>query len=288
MRIISPGIDKKIIILSLVFFVYTPFFFSQNDSLNILSWNVFLRPSIMNDAQMERVDTIADFLIKSNADILVLQELFHRRARKIINILLKNKYPYKTSKGPVSFWGVSSGVMIYSKIPMIKKKRISFSIGKGSDKMAKKGAVKTTYRINKKQVHVIGTHMQAGNKNEHKKIRRKQLKEIKKLITNIDTNDLIIYAGDFNIKYKSKSFNYALHILNSQITYPIGKIDKTANFPDQDYFPTKGNPSWIDFIFIEKKKVKNIRTKILEPRAWFKKKKKRISDHNPIISIIKF
>ena len=82
MRIISPGIDKKIIILSLIFFVYTPSFFCQNDSLKILSWNVFLRPSIMNDAQMERVDSIADFLIKSNADILVPVSYTHLRAHE--------------------------------------------------------------------------------------------------------------------------------------------------------------------------------------------------------------
>tara|TARA_Y100001933_G_C18957737_1_gene546738 strand:+ start:530 stop:1396 length:867 start_codon:yes stop_codon:yes gene_type:complete len=288
MRIISPVIDKKIIILGFICFLFSPHFLCQTDSLKILSWNVFLRPSIMKDSQMERVDSVAKFLNKSNADILVLQELFHRRARIRISKLLKKKYPYKTSKGPVSFWGVSSGVMIYSKMPMLQKKRISFNIGKGSDKMAKKGAVKTTYKLKNKQIHVIGTHMQAGNKKEHKKIRRKQLKQIKKLVSNIDTSDLIIYAGDFNIKYKSKSFNYASSILNSQVSYPTGKIDKTANFSDQDYFPSRGKPSWIDFIFIEKKKVKNIKTKIFEPRAWFKKKNCRISDHNPVVSTIKF
>jgi len=241
----------------------------------------------MNDSQVERADSIAEFLYNSNVDILVLQELFHWKSKKIISKKLKHKYPYKTKKGPVSFLGISSGVMIYSKIPIIKEKRISFNFGIGTDKMAKKGAVRTTMKINNKTIHTIGTHMQAGKGKKRNKIRRQQIRQIKSLVKNLDTNDLIIYAGDFNLHYKSKTYDYVANVLESEVDYPQSKIKETANFTDQDYYPSTGPPSWIDFIFINKKKIKAIKTKILEPRAWFKKKRKRISDHNPIISIIK-
>ena len=261
--------------------------FGQKDSISILSWNVFLRPSIMKDSQIKRAESIAKFLYHSNADILVLQELFHRRAKRIISKKLKDKYPYKTRRGPVSFFGVSSGVMIYSKIPILKEKRISFKNAIGSDKMAKKGAVKATMKMNNKTIHTIGTHMQAGKGRKRNKIRRSQLRELKKLVNTLDTGDLIFYAGDFNLHYQSKTYNYAKNILNSEADYPNSSVKHTANFKDQDYYPVSGNPSWIDFIFINKKKIKGVKTKILEPKAWFKKKKKRISDHNPIISTIK-
>ena len=103
MRIISPVIDKKIIILGFICFLFSPHFLCQTDSLKILSWNVFLRPSIMKDSQMERVDSVAKFLIKSNADILVLQELFHRRARIRISKLLKKNILIKHLKGLFHF-----------------------------------------------------------------------------------------------------------------------------------------------------------------------------------------
>ena len=279
-------IRKIILIITFSLFVIN-LSICQKDSISILSWNVFLRPAIMNDSQMERADSIAKFLYNSNADVLVLQELFHRKAKKIISNELREKYPYKTRQGPISFFGVSSGVMIYSKIPIIKKRRISFNIGIGTDRMAKKGAVKSTMKIKNKIVHIIGTHLQAGNGKKRNRIRRKQIRQLKTLVSNIDTNDLIIYAGDFNLHYKSKTYDYVTNTLNCEVGYPQSELKVTANFNDQDYYPSSGSPSWIDFIFIDKKKVGGIKTKILEPRAWFKKKRKRISDHNPIISTIK-
>ena len=65
------------------------FGYNQQDSIKVLSWNVFLRPSFLNDGQMERAQEIADYLKNSDADVLVLQELFHSRARKVLRKALK-------------------------------------------------------------------------------------------------------------------------------------------------------------------------------------------------------
>ena len=44
---------------------------------------------------MERAQEIADYLKNSEADVLVLQELFHSRARKVLRKALKETYPYQ-------------------------------------------------------------------------------------------------------------------------------------------------------------------------------------------------
>jgi len=69
----------------LFFFIF--FFLSlkasaQSDTLKVVSWNVFLRPGILRDGQMNRVSHIADYIIGCGADIVVLQDVFHKRSRK--------------------------------------------------------------------------------------------------------------------------------------------------------------------------------------------------------------
>ena len=78
------------------------------DSVKILSWNVFLRPGILHDHQLERVDSIAKYLSDTDADVLVLQEVFHRKSRKKLIGHLKEKYPFFTSMGPKSFFRIPS------------------------------------------------------------------------------------------------------------------------------------------------------------------------------------
>ena len=73
---------KFLVILFLVLFVQNETIAQRNAELSILSWNVFLRPAILNDGQLDRVDSIVKYLENSNADILVLQEVFHKKARR--------------------------------------------------------------------------------------------------------------------------------------------------------------------------------------------------------------
>lgn len=279
-----------------IIFLLAIFYFSlacnaQEDSIKVLSWNVFLRPGILKDGQMDRVDSIAAYLNKSDADVLVLQEVFHRKARKKLISSISDEYPFITKPGPMSFWGISSGVMIVSRDSIKLTKRISFSRGKGSDKMAKKGGVAAMITHNDKNYHIIGTHLQAGKGNERESIRRSQMLTLKKLSTSIKNlcNAPVIYAGDFNIPFDSENFELMIDSLDVSYQKPSGEVKETCNFEDNDLYPATDKPKWIDFIFTEKcKRVKTKRCVIEEPRARYANhnKKERLSDHNPIISTI--
>ena len=47
----------------------------------------------MSDGQMNRVDEIGSYLLNSGADILVLQEVFHKKARRKIKKTIKRDLP---------------------------------------------------------------------------------------------------------------------------------------------------------------------------------------------------
>lgn len=218
------------------------------DTLQIVSWNVFLRPSILRDRQLDRIDAITQHLIDKDADILILQEVFHKKSKKILFQNLSNNYPFHTKEGKKSFWGISSGVYIFCKDSILSEKHIVFNSGSGADALAKKGAVKIRIQRKNKEVSVVGTHLQAGEGLKKNLIRKKQLEQIAKL--NIQ-DSIVIFAGDFNISRKSKHYEDLEQTLNVK-KLPAKKI-VTANFEDQDLFPVSGNPVWIDFILLNAK-----------------------------------
>ncbi len=279
--------------MSLLFaFLFLSFLgYNQGDSIKVLSWNVFLRPGILQDGQMERVEEIAGYLRNSGADVLVLQELFHSRARKVLKKELKDLYPYQTKKGPVSWLGIPSGVVLFSKQPIVREKRISFSFAKGSDRLAKKGAIAVTIIKNEQRISIVGTHLQAGSDPQKKRIRSSQIDQVSEFSKEIDQNEVLIYAGDFNVRKGSGMFKNLLAKLRSK---KIKVAEKqmpiyTANFKDNGLYPAQGDPSWIDFILVRKSKgVKQKRLWTEEPRGKNKRRSKRLSDHNPIISVVEY
>ena len=61
----------------------------------------------------------------------------------------------------------------------------------------------------------------------------------------------------------------------------------TANYSDQDLYPVEGDPVWIDYVFLKTTtRGKQIRTWIEEPRVSLDGKSIRLSDHNPIFSVL--
>jgi endonuclease/exonuclease/phosphatase family metal-dependent hydrolase len=255
--------------------------FSQSDTLTVVSWNVFLRPGILKDGQMQRVDHIANYLISTEADVLVLQEVFHRKASKRLCTMLSGYYPFVTSRGKTSFFGVSSGVVIYSKDSLLSEKQTYFSQHIGSDRLAKKGAVRAEIERSGRRIHIIGTHLQAGGGEKRAEIRRKQLKRIAEKLVD-SPSESVIFAGDFNILQQSTAYNEILEILLTDNAEPAGDM-YTANLPDQNLYPASGDPIWIDFIMLHRNTSADIVHYFSEnPRM----SNQFLSDHNPVYAVI--
>lgn len=275
-----------------ILFILLIFFFVQNESfaqnthqLNILSWNVFLRPAFLQDDQMERVDSIANYLLNSQADVLVLQEVFHKKAKRKLIKQLKSQYHFASVTGKKSFWGVPSGVLILSKHQIITEKHVNFKAATGSDKMACKGGISTIIDFFGYKIQIIGTHLQAGKGDKRNRIRRKQLRTLKTIEDSTTTAS--IYVGDFNITMESEHYAQMMKSLECENINPLGEKQSTANFSDNELYPTSGKSKWIDFILLRKsRKAKLLKSTIEEPKSRIKNRLSRLSDHNPIISTI--
>ena len=256
---------------------------TKSDTLKVMSWNVFLRPGILSDGQMDRVSSIGNYLIYSGADVIVLQEVFHRRARKRLLQELDDWYEYHTSLGPTSFFGVSSGVLIFSKHPIIEEKFVSYVKSKGADGLAKKGAVLAKIRFSNQDVHIVGTHLQAGASSAAKSVQQSQLAELANAVNLIGDSSIVILAGDFNITPDEKLFAYLSSSLQVDLPDLSPPFYATANFADQDLFPAEGEPVWIDYIFL--KKTTRARQKSTWIERVFLKNWDRFSDHDMIYSV---
>lgn len=282
------GLMRKLVIVTFALLSINSFS-QQADSISVLSWNVFLRPSILSDGQMKRVDSIANYLLSSNADVLVLQELFHKRSRRRLIKRLKSTYPYHTSMGRRSFFGVPSGVCIFSRDSIQLEGEISYTGGTGSDKLARKGALMVRIHHLKKRFSIFGTHLQAGGGETGKIIRKEQISELGSFVDAYCDSSTSIIAGDFNITQKVSNYSHVLDCLNAENFNPAGKIQSTANFTDHTLTNSSGKSKWIDFIFLHKKNAVKFRSsRIEEPRCNFKKKNQRMSDHNPIITVFQW
>lgn len=204
---------KKIVIL--ILFVMSFYSSSENtiqstnfdfhqpktSELKILSWNIYMLPyiSLINDND-QRAKIIADKLKDSDYKIIVFQEAFSSKCRKIIAEKLFASYPYQygpANKNRFPF-RTSSGLWVLSKFPLTKKSEIQFSICKGFDTVARKGAVIFEGCYNGSKFQLLATHLQAENSHS---LRKRQCSEIKEHLLdpyyNKDVPQFI--CGDFNI-----------------------------------------------------------------------------------------
>jgi len=263
---------------------FTTHGFSQSDSLKIVSWNVFLRPSFLRDGQLERVGGIGNYLIETQADVLVLQEVFHNRARKRLTAALNADYPYRTKVGKTSFFGVSSGVIIFSKLPIHNERHIYFKRAIKADRLAVKGGVLAEIDFHGRDIDVVGTHLQAGGGTTGIEIRKEQLKDLLQLTAE---DRPTIFAGDFNISQQSETFSTLLETLDCETLDPKGELRHTANFSDHGLMKAIGLPKWIDFILTRRSgNVKIVDSYIEQPMRLVGEQMERLSDHNPIVGFV--
>ena len=85
---------------------------------------------------MNRVDEIGSYLLNSGADILVLQ-VFKKGEAKIKK-QLKETYPYQTNKA-VSWLGIPSGVVFFSKMPILRRKEFLSHLPRGLIGLPRRG-----------------------------------------------------------------------------------------------------------------------------------------------------
>ncbi len=266
---------------------------NAENELKILTWNIYMLPHCnLFHGNCKRARIIAEKLLNSDYNIIVLEEAFDYRARNIIRDKLKDKYPYIYGPANYSFFSLrtNSGIWILSCIPLNKIKEIEYKSRFGIDALAKKGAVMFEGNWNGNEFQLIGTHLQADSPDS---IRRKQCKEIAVSLLHqyAKPNVMQIVCGDFNIdKDDTTNYNYMLKVLQVE----NGKLDGEINTSFDEINNTlakkeNGRKYLIDYVLINNSQlIEFIKRKISIFRQYIGNKCIELSDHYAIEATVRF
>lgn len=173
----------------------------QDDELRILSWNIKMLPRLVLRVRygpIKRSRLIPKHIIDDQIDIIVFQEAFDVRCRRILKRRLKKDYPYHYGPANNPFFSLrtNSGVMIFSKIPLEELGTVRYSTCDGADCFAKKGVLMVEGKWNGVPFQLAGSHLEAGGTHDMKIT---QYQEMDGLLTKFRREGVPqIVVGDFN------------------------------------------------------------------------------------------
>lgn len=235
---------RLILILTLLFSLL------KAQTLDVLSWNIYLLPGITNlSKEIQKSDKktraieIANYINQSGYEIIVFQEAFFPPARKKLSKLIEEKYPYQY--GPANPSGLSlktsSGIFIVSQIPLKVLETIQYNTCNGADCFAKKGAMLVEGVFNGNTFQLLGTHLNAGGPQW---LREEQFKMMNTLLNDFQKlNVPQIVAGDMNT-HKEDEVHYQT-MLDMLAVEDISTQSKQVNTTAKDR-------SVIDYVFYRK------------------------------------
>src|SRR3954470_7913267 len=88
----------KALILGLTSIFFAPVAQSQSaggEKIKVLSWNIYMLPGVFGSDNVRRAEAIGRVLSSGDYDVIVFQEAFDQKARRVISRLLKDAYPYE-------------------------------------------------------------------------------------------------------------------------------------------------------------------------------------------------
>lgn len=263
---------------------------STDTKLKILSWNIYMLPKIVvRKGKKERAHAIVDQIKNNDYDIIVFQEAFLPKARKIIGEGLASLYPF--AYGPANNSKnikTNSGVWVISKTPLKQLETIQFKNCTGFDCFARKGAIMLEGEWQGKAFQVLGTHLQAD---QYTEIREKQMDQIYlELLNRYKREDVPqIICGDLNTETDIREHYCAMLDCLDAENGDISSIEKCTydgvNNPIAQSYGAKSKTTY-DYILVRKNG--SMMSSIKRFVSILKKGKKHLSDHYGVVCELKF
>ena len=254
-------------------------------TISVLSWNIKFLPRAfahIGHRPLKRVEPIATHLIASEADVLVLQEAFDRKAKRRLKKSLNLVYPY--TYGPANQepgFKINSGILILSKTPLLYRGEVEFSDCEKEDCFARKGALLVETVVAGRRIQVLGTHLEAGGPSS---IKLTQYHEVAGLLRSHQLFGIPqIICGDFNTNQTNTYLYQAmLNILQAEDGPLYGELQYTSDhmLNDMDLY-NPNDRKVIDYVFYKPNGVQpqNIYREVLRYQYPWNKKQKDLSDH---------
>lgn len=240
----------------------------------------------------KRAKTIAAKLNNSDYEIIVFQEAFSLKCRRVLakNLLAKYPYQYGPANKNILPLRTNSGLWVVSKIPLKQLGQFQFSTCKGYDRVARKGAVLFEGCFNDSKFQLLTTHLQADHTQA---VRNQQCAEIKEHLLNPffrnDTPQFI--CGDFNIDRNDESnYQQMIEMLDAKNGEISGNLKITFDKENNNLaYKAKGKSKLIDYVLVRNSElIDNIDRRI---HTFFDKignQDSNLSDHYAMEFDIKF
>ena len=276
-------IMSRLAVLLLFFSCSLAVLSQSSDTFKILSWNIHMLPGTIYHATKKgkRANLIAEQILNRDDDVVVFQEAFHYRTRRILKKKLKERFTYIFKPINFSFFSfkTNGGVWVLSKLKLEEKAIIKFDSSSGSSRWARKGAVLLEGSVGDNCFQIVGTHTNGGsvNNSQFKQIRKELLTPFEKnLIPQIICGDLNCASSKINL-YKQMLTILAAIDLPRERGFQYSNHEKTAVI---DYMLLKANGS----------DVKELNKKIILIGNYWKVGERKypetvgLSDHMPVES----
>lgn len=193
------------------------------------------------DWKTERVKVLIDAILENDEfDVLCFQEIFWRPSRLIFIERLKDRYPYYFIDGSLGryFFGLNSGLAIFSKYPIVDKVIHTYKDYRGVEDLAMKGVIGVKINLNPgrepQYIHVFTTHIQSGigeepyaftifdkftgskgSKMDSHELKKSQINELVKIIQKFSNMSRVVIAGDLNVDSMRSEYKFLKTVLNS-------------------------------------------------------------------------
>lgn len=267
------------------------------NELRILSWNIQMLPRLIARVRrgpIRRSRLLPQHIIDDKIDIIIFQEAFDRRCRRILKRRLKEDYPYQAGPANKNFGlKTNSGAMIYSKYPIKEIAEINFNDCEGSDCYAHKGAILVEIEAKGQKMQILGTHLEAGGPDS---IKYNQYNELAALTEKHRTEGVPLFlCGDFNTQKKDPNLYPAmlgtLDALDGPITGDLKfTSDELRNDMCGDEDPNKLKQKVIDYILFQPNgwEAEYMERNIRQYRERWSDEHMDLSDHNAVLMKIRY
>ena len=153
----------------------------------------------------ERLEKQLQEIPKLGADVLGVQELFHKHVQSRYKTALAQHFPYSYVPKNISPFRFSNGLGLFSKYPLHNTYFRTFRAAQNIEKFACFGFVDAVVEYPKQPFRVINVHMSVGgiktksDEGVAKEIRERQLEQIFHHLHYYPTDDIpTVLMGDFN------------------------------------------------------------------------------------------
>jgi endonuclease/exonuclease/phosphatase family metal-dependent hydrolase len=166
--------------------------FAFCEQLKVVTYNIWGLPSPLL-RHPERFNDLANTLNTLDADIILIQEAFTKRARALTQLSNFRYFAWGPSSKLLHF---SSGLLVLSKYPILETQTMTYSKCGGFDCFANKGALYARVLLpDGKMISVFDTHL---NANGHSAVRYHQASELITFVRRYSSGLPAIVGGDFN------------------------------------------------------------------------------------------